>query len=213
MILHAHAAVLNFFFLGDVMWSHSINCCLDFCSKWWTWISYPPPPPSDNLWPKNPHLLYHVNTVHQPSGWCMALRQTKGDYSFVCHEVLILLFSIFNQSYPSFNIIHARTCFTVYCEQTFMNRSLFQVCFSLSATKNMLTAHCSKHKQFLLFHNQLCCCHLSSDRVLTTIKLSRMFNELTDIIITLKCNFFNNECQVTHITHNTSNIYKVSLSE
>jgi hypothetical protein len=35
MIVSADATLLNFFFLGSVMWHYSSNCCLDLGSKWW----------------------------------------------------------------------------------------------------------------------------------------------------------------------------------
>jgi len=34
-----HTAFLNFFFLWDVMWHHSINCYLDSASECWTYVS------------------------------------------------------------------------------------------------------------------------------------------------------------------------------
>lgn len=40
MILAAHRTILNLFFLGDVIWQNSTNCCLDSGSKQWTQVSF-----------------------------------------------------------------------------------------------------------------------------------------------------------------------------
>jgi hypothetical protein len=35
MIFSADATLLNFFFLGSVMWYYSSSCCLVWDSEWW----------------------------------------------------------------------------------------------------------------------------------------------------------------------------------
>lgn len=35
MIFSADATLLNFFFLGSVMWHYFSSCCLDWGSEWW----------------------------------------------------------------------------------------------------------------------------------------------------------------------------------
>jgi hypothetical protein len=39
MIFPADTVLLNFFYLGDIIWTHSINCHLDLDFKWWTQVS------------------------------------------------------------------------------------------------------------------------------------------------------------------------------